>query len=350
MITTDAVGGVWRYSVDLARGFAKAGIDPALAVLGPPPGADQIVEAAGLRLIDTGLALDWTAPDPAALRETAAVLAGLARRLGARSVHLHTPALAAEAPWAMPTVAVAHSCVGTWWQAVRGGPLPEDLAWRVAAVAHGLAEADVVIAPTHAFAEMLARFYRPGRSISVIRNGAPPMERHDGSRETAVFSAGRLWDDAKNATALDRLAATVDVPVVAAGPLSGPSGEQFKPLHLHATGRLAAADVGKLMRGITIFAAPSRYEPFGLAVLEAARAGMALALADIPTFRELWDDAAAFFHPDDDDGLRDAVLRLNENPMPYAARAATRAARYSIDVTVDATLRVHHAVQSTMAS
>jgi hypothetical protein len=64
----------------------------------------------------------------------------------------------------------------------------------------------------------------------------------------------------------------------------------------------------------------------------------------------LWDDAAAFFHPDDDDGLRDAVLRLNENPMPYAARAATRAARYSIDVTVDATLRVHHAVQSTMAS
>ena len=36
------------------------------------------------------------------------------------------------------------------------------------------------------------------------------------------------------------------------------------------------------------------YEPFGLAVLEAAQAGCALVLSDIPTFRELWDGAALF--------------------------------------------------------
>ena len=38
----------------------------------------------------------------------------------------------------------------------------------------------------------------------------------------------------------------------------------------------------------------ARYEPFGLAVLEAAQAGMRLVLSDIPSFRELWDGAATF--------------------------------------------------------
>ena len=43
-----------------------------------------------------------------------------------------------------------------------------------------------------------------------------------------------------------------------------------------------------------IFVSVSRYEPFGLAVLEAAHAGCALVLSDIPTFRELWQGAASF--------------------------------------------------------
>ncbi|MBV9537295.1 MAG: glycosyltransferase [Acidisphaera sp.] len=350
MLTTDAVGGVWRYSLDLARGFAEHGLDPVLAVLGPAPVPDQLAEAEGLRLIDTALPLDWTAPTPAGLRETAAALAGLARRLRAGSVHLHTPALAADAPWSMPTVAVAHSCVGTWWQAVRGGPLPEDLAWRAAATARGLAEADAVIAPTRAFAASLAALYRPGRPILAVHNGAARVTAAPGTRAPAVLSAGRLWDDAKNAAALDRLAGAIETPVIAAGPLAGPNGERFEPRHLHAPGRVPAAELAALMRRASVFVAPSRYEPFGLAVLEAARAGMALALADIPTFRELWGGAAMFFHPDDDAGLRHAVQQLLEDPLACAARAGARAAEYTIDATVAATLRVHLSVQRAMAS
>jgi glycosyltransferase involved in cell wall biosynthesis len=43
--------------------------------------------------------------------------------------------------------------------------------------------------------------------------------------------------------------------------------------------------------------APSLYEPFGLAVAEAARAARPLVLSDIPTFRELWGDAALTSRP-----------------------------------------------------
>ena len=48
-----------------------------------------------------------------------------------------------------------------------------------------------------------------------------------------------------------------------------------------------------------IFAAPARYEPFGLGILEAAASGCALVLGDIPSLRENWDGAALFVPPDD---------------------------------------------------
>ncbi len=51
------------------------------------------------------------------------------------------------------------------------------------------------------------------------------------------------------------------------------------------------------MRQSRAFAAPARYEPFGLGVLEAARSGCALVLGDIPTLRELWAGAAMFVDP-----------------------------------------------------
>ena len=69
------------------------------------------------------------------------------------------------------------------------------------------------------------------------------------------------------------------------------------------------------MRRSAIFAAPSRYEPFGLAVVEAAISGAALVLADIPTFRELWSDAALFVSPDDSGGWSRALTELAEDSV-----------------------------------
>jgi hypothetical protein len=64
------------------------------------------------------------------------------------------------------------------------------------------------------------------------------------------------------------------------------------------------------MAGAAVYAAPARYEPFGLAVLEAAVHGCALALGDLPTLRELWDGAARFVPPGDPGALRRALLDL----------------------------------------
>ena len=74
LLTADAVGGVWQYSMDLARGLRRLGVDTVLAVMGPSPSEEQLTSAAGepdLKVIDTGLALDWLAEDAVRLKEAA---------------------------------------------------------------------------------------------------------------------------------------------------------------------------------------------------------------------------------------------------------------------------------------
>lgn len=343
LLTGDAQGGVWRYNLELAHGLLERGVGAVLALMGPPASPAQRAEARaiGLELIETGLPLDWTAAEPDALRAAGAALAGLAGRLRVDRVHLHAPALAAEVAWAVPVVVVAHSDVGTWWQAVHGGRIPADLAWHATATALGLAEADAVIAPSRAFADMLERLYRPERPIRVIHDGLASRPQPPRPRVSGVLIAGRLWDSGKNVELLDRVAPKLGVPVVAAGPLDGPHGESAAFAALHCLGTLAHDDIVEQMAGCTVFASAARYEPFGLAVLEAAQAGLALALSDIPTHRELWDGAALFFHPEDAGGAGDALRRLLAAPEPYATRAAERAARYSAEAMVKATLAVH---------
>lgn len=333
LLTTDAVGGVWRYTIDLARGLQRRGVPARIAVVGPAPDADQRREAAGLGVIETGLPLDWTAESPAALARTTAGLRELA--IDAHAVHLHAPALAGSARWPVPVVAVAHSCVGTWWEAVRGGPLPADLTWRAEATEAGLHTADAAIAPTRAHAAATRARY-PGVVIEAVHNGAAcsgPAPR----RSRAVLTAGRLWDEGKGAAALDRVAPGLDAPIRAAGPTAGANGAAIALPHLDLLGRLGPDAMARAYAEATVFASMARYEPFGLSVLEAALSGLRLVLADIPTFRELWDGAAIFVAGEADllPALRDALAQ------PGDGGAQARARRYTLDAMIDGTLAVH---------
>ena len=92
-----------------------------------------------------------------------------------------------------------------------------------------------------------------------------------------------------------------------------------------------------------VFVSAALYEPFGLAVLEAAAAGCALVLSDIPTFRELWDGAALFVAPDEA-AIADAIAALVADPARRAAlgeAARARAARYTPDATAAAMAALH---------
>ncbi|WP_152613521.1 glycosyltransferase [Inquilinus limosus] len=132
LMTADAVGGVWPYALDLAAALARRHeVETTLAVLGPLPDEDQRWAAGlvpGLRLVETALPLDWLAGRPKEVEAAGRRIAALAVDAGAEIVQLNTPALAAKAVFPVPTVAVHHSCVATWWAGVRTGPLPADFA------------------------------------------------------------------------------------------------------------------------------------------------------------------------------------------------------------------------------
>jgi glycosyltransferase involved in cell wall biosynthesis len=101
--------------------------------------------------------------------------------------------------------------------------------------------------------------------------------------------------------------------------------------HLVPLGQLGERGIADILSTRPVFASAARYEPFGLAVLEAALAGCALVLSDIPTFRELWDGAAVFVDPDDADGFAEAIgILAADGPLRLGngARARERAAAY----------------------
>lgn len=345
MLTTDTVGGVWRYSLELAAALPARTL---LVSLGPPPNAAQRDEAADVcELQITDLPLDWLADSPVQLADAAHVLSELAAEWGADSVHLHTPALVPGGSWRMPVVAVAHSCVGTWWRTVRGDvPMPADLAWLAAVVDEGLHQADAALAPSHAFARALSSLY--GARVHGIHNGRRPLTSCSQSRE-GVLTAGRLWDEGKNVAALDAAAGLIDVEIRAAGPSTGPNGTMLTARHLRLLGNLAEAEVAAEYARARVFVSAARYEPFGLAVLEAAQSGCPLVLSDIPTFRELWDGAALFVDADDPRVIAAAISDALHRPdLLHAARA--RASAYTPEAMAAATFAAHRALHAACVS
>jgi glycosyltransferase involved in cell wall biosynthesis len=332
MLVTDAVGGVWTYSLDLARGLREWDVETVLAVIGPAPSPAQRRDASGFELVETGLPLDWTADRPDAVRRTGCGLADLADDRHADIVQLNSAALVADCEFSQPVVVVQHSCVASWWRAVREGPLPADFAWRRDLIECGLHAADAVVAPSAAFAAELCRVYRLSRAVRCVHNGRRPLAMKKRGPEDFAFTAGRLWDDGKNIAVLDEAAARLGIRFEAAGPLEGPNGTLVSFENLETPGDLSPAELADRLAARPIFVSSALYEPFGLSVLEAAQAGCALVLSDIPTFRELWGGAAIFVDPRNPAAFAAAVEQLRASPERRAdlgLSARMRALRYT---------------------
>ena len=117
--------------------------------------------------------------------------------------------------------------------------------------------------------------------------------------------------------------------MLVAGPLGGAAAANVRP-----TGVLEREQLAALRARASIFAAPARYEPFGLAALEAARAGCALVLGDVASLREVWEDAALYVDPSDAVALRAALDELVGDRVlreEMARRAQLRAGRYTVE-------------------
>ena len=333
LMTLDAVGGIWRYAVDLAAGLNRSGIACLLVGCGPRAGAALPPGLAATELVWTDAPLDWMVEDEAALEGVGDTILDLARAWRADLLHLNLPSQAAGMARACPVLTVAHSCVPTWWDAVRREPLPQHWAWQHGRNRRGLERADCVLAPSAGHAACLGRVYGPLGHLRVVPN-ATALASGDGvAKQPFVLAAARWWDEGKGAATLDRAARDTAWPVRMAGQATGPTGQHVTFEHARGLGVLAPGELLGLMRSAAIFAAPSLYEPFGLAVLEAAIHHAALVLSDIPTFRELWEGAAMFAEPGNPDAFARAIAALTED-APLRERLAGNAAAIAREFTV----------------
>jgi glycogen synthase len=313
LMTADAVGGVWRYALDLVRELSAAGSEVLLATMGPRPDDDQRAEAAripGLTLVPGDFRLEWMDDPWEDVDRSGAWLLELSRDWRPHVVHLNGFSHGAL-PWKAPVVVVGHSCVTSWWEAVLGEEAPAAWGEYRRRVRAGLAAADLVVAPTAAMLEALERHHGPLSRTRVIANGAAPDAYRIAEKEPFALCVGRLWDEAKNVRALARIAADLPWPVRLIGDTDHPSGRAPEPLAgVELLGSMRHAEVTGWLARAAIYVHPATYEPFGLSVLEAALSGCALVLADLPSLRETWGNAALFAPPDDPAALRSALTRL----------------------------------------
>jgi glycosyltransferase involved in cell wall biosynthesis len=330
LMTLDAVGGVWAYAMQLARSAREMGHTIVFAGQGPWPMPEQRAEAEALGPLEWGTApLDWMAPGPEALVEVPRWLDALADRHEVDLLHLNLPSQALGLRGGRPVVVVTHSCLATWFAAVRRSAPPTDLLWHSGLTAQGLAIADAVVAPSLSHARLLEQVCGIG-GIQVVPN-ASRSPKYNWSDGRDVVAAGRWWDEGKNGRVLDAAAAGTRQKVVMIGPLIGPDDTRLPLEAAVGTGPLSHAQTLCRLGEARLFVSPSRYEPFGLAALEAARASRPLLLADIPTYHELWGGAAEFFDPHDAESLAGRIDDLAADPARrkrLGGAASERASAY----------------------
>lgn len=325
LLSTDTLGGVWDHTVTLARELDAAGHEVLVAAIGGVRDERLAHLPSGVQVTSRSYKLEWMAGAGDDVREAAGWLRGLAEVWNADVVHLNQMAYPAFG-FSVPVIAAVHSDVLSWWTHVLGGEAPMDEWGEYAGwVRDGLRAADAVVTPTQYQATLLARHFDV-RGARVIYNGVElPPEELEPRAEFSALSVGRLWDRGKGVDVLDEAAGLLgaDFPAIhVLGETVAPHGERYEPRHLRAHGRVERAEVDAWMARASVYVAPSRYEPFGLAPLEAALHGCALVLSDIGTFRELWHGCAEFVPAGDAPALAGALRALRDDPARVARLAA----------------------------
>ncbi|MDQ6824097.1 MAG: glycosyltransferase family 4 protein [Candidatus Eremiobacteraeota bacterium] len=119
--------------------------------------------------------------------------------------------------------------------------------------------------------------------------------------------------------------------------LAGDSGEYQTPpvppgIRVRKMGHVSDKELAQLYAGAAMLVYPSRYEGFGLPVLEAMAAGTPVIASDIPSLREAAGDAAEFVPPGDAVALAAAIARLLSDD-DLASRLRDRGTRRAAEFT-----------------
>jgi glycosyltransferase involved in cell wall biosynthesis len=292
----------------------------------------------GLEYRPTAFRLEWMDDAPRDLIESSGFLCNVVREVSPDLLHLHQFChgdLAVD----VPRVVMAHGDVISWTEAVQGcTPRPTSwLKWYYETMVRGLMAADAVVAPSACMLNTLISTYRRPRRAAIIYPGRNPIFFNPYvSKEDSVLSVGRLLDAGKQVFLLTQHPQPLPVCIVGAEhtvtlpriPIRADVKLAIDQNCVAIRGAQTDAQLRALYSRAAVYAATPRYEPLGIAPLEAAFSRCAIVANDIPTFREVWGDSALYFRTNDARHLTETLRKLSGDRAlrhAYGDRAYARA-------------------------
>lgn len=343
--------GIGRYTYSLARALSQAATDWRFLLLhnGAQSGPLDVRALASpkarlleLRHPPRSLAEQWECRN--ALKRAGAVL-------------LHSPYYVRPYFPACPTVVTVHDAIPSRFPETLSGR--DRLLYQVA-MRLTLWRARLVICVAQAAADELRGFFGvPARKLRVVPEAAEPVaaatpaERDfaAGLRPYALYvgtnkphkNLARLVEAFARVSGSCRLvlAGTQDPRFPEARAEAERRGLNDSVLFL---GEVSEQRLAALYGAADVFVFPSLAEGFGLPLLEAMAAGVAVVASDIPVLREVAGDAALYFDPLDGSDMSDALVRvLSDGALreALATRGTERARAFSWRRTAEMTLAVY---------
>jgi glycosyltransferase involved in cell wall biosynthesis len=176
--------------------------------------------------------------------------------------------------------------------------------------------------------DLVARYGIPAERVVVTPNGVDPaFGPGDGARPRDYLLFVGAVQERKDPLAAAAAAAEVGLPLVVAGPAKDERlARELGRRGVDLRGYVPQAELAELYRGAACLLLPSRFEGFGLPVLEAMASGTPVAAADEPALREVAGDAAVYAPPD---RLADAIRTALAERDARAAAGLERARAFT---------------------
>lgn len=345
LVTGDALSGSWVYTRELVTGLVTRGVRVTLVSFGDIPLPAQtswMDHLHGLDYRPTAFRLEWMQEAEEDRAEASAYLRSLAEELRPDVLHLHQFSYGNVAV-DIPRIVMADGDLLTWREAVppeqqHSHPLERRAHARYRdLVIRGIACADALVAPSGWMLNRVSATYMYPARAEVIYPGRNPIFFNPYvSKDDCVLAVGRLVDANRQLSLLTQHAHPLPVCIV------GSEQTVTMPLNpIRADVKVATEETSVAIRGpqteaqlralysrAAIYAATARYEPLGMPLLEAAFSRCAIVANDIPSYREMWGDAALYFRTNDASSLAESIRLLNDDRSArraYAELAYSRA-------------------------
>jgi glycosyltransferase involved in cell wall biosynthesis len=184
--------------------------------------------------------------------------------------------------------------------------------------------------------DLVELYHVPEERITVTPHGIDPAfgPGEEGAHDYLLF-VGAI-QERKNPLAALEAAQAVGLPLVVAGPEREPAlARELERRGADLRGYIEKDELAALYRGAAALVLPSRYEGFGLPVLEAMACGTPVVVNPHPALKEVAGDAALYAEPGE---LPEAIRRAIEERARLVAAGFARAAGFSWDETARLTL------------